>query len=65
MEVNVNRPLLESNEAVAAELSETFRKAGVLVVNMISSPGAARTTLTKAASKRRSPIVMPAACASM
>ena len=45
MEVNVNRPLLESNEAVAAELSETFRKAGVLVLNMISSPGAGKTTL--------------------
>ena len=29
-----------------------------------STPGAARTTLTKAASRRRSPIVMPAACAS-
>lgn len=45
MEVTVSRPLLESNEAIAAGLAETFRKARVLVLNMISSPGAGKTTL--------------------
>lgn len=45
MEVNVNRPLLENNETIAAELVKTFREAGVLVLNMISSPGAGKTTL--------------------
>jgi len=45
MEISVNRPLLESNEAIAAHLSEVFKAAKVLVLNMISSPGAGKTTL--------------------
>jgi len=37
--------VLNENARVAAELRERFRKARVLVVNLISSPGSGKTTL--------------------
>lgn len=45
MEIIVGRPLLEGNERRAAELARLFREAGVLTLNLISSPGAGKTSL--------------------
>ncbi|WP_027187871.1 hydrogenase nickel incorporation protein HypB [Desulfovibrio cuneatus] len=45
MEIAVTRNLLESNESVAAELKELFAHKGLLVLNLISSPGAGKTSL--------------------
>ncbi|MDR2050747.1 MAG: hydrogenase nickel incorporation protein HypB [Deltaproteobacteria bacterium] len=45
MEISVGRSLLESNDALAAELSGRFARAGVLALNLISSPGAGKTSL--------------------
>ena len=45
MEVNINRPLMESGESVAKELAELFDSKQILVLNLISSPGAGKTSL--------------------
>jgi hydrogenase nickel incorporation protein HypB len=45
MEVPVIRNLLEANDAVAAHLKSLFRGRGILVLNLISSPGAGKTSL--------------------
>ena len=45
MEVPVIRNLLEANDAVALGLKELFRERGMLVLNLISSPGAGKTSL--------------------
>jgi hydrogenase nickel incorporation protein HypB len=44
-EVLVQEELLGSNKKVAAEIRETLEAAGVLVVNLLSSPGSGKTTL--------------------
>lgn len=45
MEIEVGRSLLESNDRLAANLSANFARHGVLVLNLISSPGAGKTSL--------------------
>lgn len=45
MQVNVNRPVMESSESVACELADLFAAKGLLVLNLISSPGAGKTSL--------------------
>jgi len=45
MEVPVVRNLLEANDAIACRLKESFRARGILVLNLISSPGAGKTSL--------------------
>ena len=45
MEVSVNRPVMESGESVAKELAELFDSKQILVLNLISSPGAGKTSL--------------------
>lgn len=45
MEVPVGRSIFEVNDEIAAELKELFKKNEVLVLNMISSPGAGKTAL--------------------
>ncbi len=45
MEVNINRPVMESGESVAKELAELFDSKQLLVLNLISSPGAGKTSL--------------------
>ncbi len=45
MEIAVTRNLLESNDSVAEELRELFAHKGLLVLNLISSPGAGKTSL--------------------
>jgi hydrogenase nickel incorporation protein HypB len=44
-EVIVQEEILGSNKKVAAEIRETLEAAGVLVVNLLSSPGSGKTTL--------------------
>jgi hydrogenase nickel incorporation protein HypB len=45
LKVVMGQRLLKANEQVAAENRARFAAAGVLVVNLISSPGAGKTTL--------------------
>ena len=45
MEISVARNLLEANDAVAVRLKDMFARHGVLVLNLISSPGAGKTSL--------------------
>ena len=45
MEIPVIRQVLESNEQGAEELRVLFRRHGVLVLNIISSPGSGKTCL--------------------
>lgn len=45
MEISVGRSLLESNDERAAELARVFKDNRVLVLNLISSPGAGKTAL--------------------
>lgn len=45
MEVSVVRNLLEANDTVAGRLKGMFRERGILALNLISSPGAGKTSL--------------------
>ncbi len=45
MEIPVVRNVLEANDRVAADLRELFAQHGILVLNLISSPGAGKTSL--------------------
>src|SRR5512139_3438090 len=44
-EIVVREEILGSNKRVAAEIREKLEAAGVLVVNLLSSPGSGKTTL--------------------
>src|SRR5262245_41994637 len=46
--VEVRKNVLKKNDALAAELRERFRAAGVFVVSMVSSPGAGKTAFLEA-----------------
>ena len=43
--VDVRQGVLSKNDALAAELRQRFRAAGVTVLNLVSSPGAGKTAL--------------------
>lgn len=45
MEVPVIRNLLEANDALARQLKNLFASRGILALNLISSPGAGKTSL--------------------
>ena len=45
MEINVNRPVMETNDMISDELKKMFAEKNVLVLNLISSPGAGKTTV--------------------
>lgn len=45
MEIPVIRNVLEANEKLAATLRAEFSRRGILVLNLISSPGAGKTSL--------------------
>lgn len=45
MEISVNRPVMESNDMIAEELKKLFAEKKILVLNLISSPGAGKTTI--------------------
>ncbi|GAC1433232.1 MAG: hydrogenase nickel incorporation protein HypB [Thermoanaerobaculia bacterium] len=43
--VEVRRNVMKKNDVLAAELRERFRRAGIYVVSLVSSPGAGKTML--------------------
>jgi len=43
--VTLEKPVLNENNRIAAELRERFRQNGILCLNLISSPGSGKTTL--------------------
>ncbi|GIK28212.1 MAG: hydrogenase nickel incorporation protein HypB [Anaerolineae bacterium] len=43
--LEIRKGVLEKNDVLAASLCERFRKAGVLVLNIVSSPGSGKTAL--------------------
>jgi hydrogenase nickel incorporation protein HypB len=43
--IELQKKILSRNDEIAASLAERFRKHGVYVMNMISSPGSGKTTL--------------------
>ncbi|MBF0530360.1 MAG: hydrogenase nickel incorporation protein HypB [Deltaproteobacteria bacterium] len=45
MQLNVGRHVLEANDRLAAENQEIFKQNGILVINLMSSPGAGKTSL--------------------
>lgn len=45
MEISVGRSILESNDERAAKLADVFKQNKILVLNLISSPGAGKTSL--------------------
>ena len=45
MEIPVIRNVLEANEKLSARLKEHFARHGILTLNLISSPGAGKTSL--------------------
>ena len=45
MEISINRPVMESNDMIAEELKKLFAAHKILVLNLISSPGAGKTTV--------------------
>ncbi len=45
MEISVNRSVMESSESVAQDLANLFAEKHMLVLNLISSPGAGKTSL--------------------
>ncbi len=45
MEIPVIRNLLEANDAIAGQLKALFAKHGILTLNLISSPGAGKTSV--------------------
>ncbi len=45
MQVNVVRNVLEANERISGQLKTLFAEKGVLVLNLISSPGSGKTSL--------------------
>ena len=62
MEIPVIRNVLEANGKLAASLKDQFAKHGILALNLISSPGAGKTsllerTLTDLASEFRMAVI--------
>jgi len=61
MKINVVQSVLKANDLVAQENRIVFQKAGVLAVNIISSPGSGKTTFlekTMAALKPEHPSIV-------
>lgn len=50
--VEIRRNVLEKNDQLAHELRDRFEEAGVLVVNLVSSPGAGKTALLEETLRR-------------
>ncbi len=45
MQIKVLRNILEANHRISDQLRDEFRKQGILVINLMSSPGAGKTAL--------------------
>lgn len=44
MQIDMNKPILEKNDALAAELRQRFAEHHVYVVNLLASPGSGKTS---------------------
>jgi hydrogenase nickel incorporation protein HypB len=53
--VEVRQGILKKNDLLARELRERFARAGLFVVNLVSSPGAGKTTLLEKTLARLAP----------
>lgn len=58
--VSIGAKVLRANEEVAVENRTIFERAGVLAVNVMSAPGAGKTSVLEATIRRLSPHVRPA-----
>ncbi|MDK2955926.1 MAG: hydrogenase nickel incorporation protein HypB [Desulfovibrionales bacterium] len=45
MEINIERNILEANDRLAVDLADLFRTKSILCLNLMSSPGAGKTSL--------------------
>lgn len=45
MQIKVMEGILDKNDQISAELQEVFREAGILVLNLLGSPGCGKTSL--------------------
>ncbi|GMA99861.1 hydrogenase nickel incorporation protein HypB [Pelosinus sp. IPA-1] len=45
MQIKVMEGILDKNDQISAELQERFRESGILVLNLLGSPGCGKTTL--------------------
>ncbi len=45
MQIPIVRNILEANDRIAAQLKKSFAEKGILVLNLMSSPGAGKTSL--------------------
>ena len=50
--IRLEKKIVSENDRLARELAERFRAAGVLAVNLMSSPGAGKTSLLEETSRR-------------
>ncbi len=50
--ISMERPILDRNQAIAAELRDRFRAHGIYVVNVLSSPGSGKTSTILATNER-------------
>jgi len=55
LEIKVVSNILKANEAIAAENKQLFSEKGILVLNMISSPGSGKTSLLERTIERLAP----------
>ena len=39
MQIDMKQPILQKNDAIAAELRQRFAEAGVFVLDLLASPG--------------------------
>ncbi|MBK8049217.1 MAG: hydrogenase nickel incorporation protein HypB [Anaerolineales bacterium] len=53
--VEIRRNVLEKNDQLAHDLRDRFEEAGVLAVNLVSSPGAGKTALLEETLRRLAP----------
>jgi hydrogenase nickel incorporation protein HypB len=50
--IRLEKKIVSENDRLAKELAERFRAAGILAVNLMSSPGAGKTSLLEETSRR-------------
>ena len=44
MQIDMKQPILQKNDAIAAELRQRFAEAGVFVLDLLASPGSGKTS---------------------
>ncbi len=53
--ITIERKILEKNDEIAAANRELFRQQGLFVINIVSSPGAGKTTILESCIRRLKP----------